>query len=319
MKNEIDPRPQYQRGAVWKRPKKQLLIDTIINNFDIPKIYLRHCKPGSAFKYEVADGQQRLNAIWEFIDDAYKTGKLYGDGGELDHRMFSTLPTAVVERIGNYKLSVTIAYKATNDQIRELFARLQKGDRLTPAELRNSIPSRIGDIIRAMAQTHSFFLNGPFSSFRYKADDMLSHAFAVEIYQGNEDMKAPNLENMYMEFQKKTVTQRIVRAVNRNLKIMNKMQINYPKCIKTKWGFVDIYSVLSIKKLSKSPEKLAKKYILWEDKRKKNLATPENLLETKSKTNRGLYNYIMAFQKEGATVVNLKIRRDELATWLSRR
>ncbi|MHA1630441.1 MAG: DUF262 domain-containing protein [Candidatus Heimdallarchaeota archaeon] len=316
MKEKINPRPQYQRGPVWKRPKQQLLIDTIINDFDIPKIYLRHCRPGSAYRYEVADGQQRLKAIWGFLEGGYATGQLYGDGGDLDFKLFSELPQKTQKRINNYKISVAIAYKASNDQVRELFARLQKGDKLTPAELRNSVPSKIGDIIRAMAQTHSYFKNSPFSSARYKTDDLLSHAFAVEIYQGSKDIKAPNLADMYSEFQKRSVKQRVIGEVNKNLKTMNKMQLNYPKCISTKWGFVDIYSVLSINNLLVRPKKLAYRYVKWEQKRKQSLKSPEKLLDTSLKIDKGLYKYIMAFQKEGATVSNLKIRRDELAKWL---
>ena len=68
-KDQIDPKPQYQRGPVWKLPKKQLLIDSIINRYDIPKIYLRYVGDKSPYKYEVADGQQRLRSIWEFFND----------------------------------------------------------------------------------------------------------------------------------------------------------------------------------------------------------------------------------------------------------
>ena len=35
----IDPTPDYQRPPAWSRKQKQLLIDSILREFDIPKVY----------------------------------------------------------------------------------------------------------------------------------------------------------------------------------------------------------------------------------------------------------------------------------------
>ena len=58
----INPRPQYQRAPVWNDAKKQLLIDSILRGYDLPKFYLRSTDP--PYEHEVVDGQQRLHAIW---------------------------------------------------------------------------------------------------------------------------------------------------------------------------------------------------------------------------------------------------------------
>lgn len=62
---KIDPQPQYQRTPVWSDEKKQLLIDSILRNYDLPKFYLR-VSNNPSYDHEVVDGQQRLRAIWEF-------------------------------------------------------------------------------------------------------------------------------------------------------------------------------------------------------------------------------------------------------------
>ena len=49
-KGKIDPKPAYQRGAVWSLEKKQLLIDSLLRGYDIPKFYLRMLNTGD--KYE---------------------------------------------------------------------------------------------------------------------------------------------------------------------------------------------------------------------------------------------------------------------------
>ena len=54
--------------------QKQLLVDSILRDYDIPKLYWRKVgsKPDT---YDVVDGQQRLRAIWEFFDCGFTLPK----------------------------------------------------------------------------------------------------------------------------------------------------------------------------------------------------------------------------------------------------
>jgi len=76
-RDQIFLEPDYQRQSeVWSTDKKQLLIDSIINRFDIPKFYLHEFeKPkrlgGRVCKYALIDGKQRLTAIWSFINNEF--------------------------------------------------------------------------------------------------------------------------------------------------------------------------------------------------------------------------------------------------------
>ena len=65
----INLEPEYQRlGNIWSPSKQQLLIDSIINEYDIPKIYFHELYPQvENKKYAVIDGRQRLEAIFNFI------------------------------------------------------------------------------------------------------------------------------------------------------------------------------------------------------------------------------------------------------------
>ena len=40
IQNDINTEPDYQRPLVWPLKAKQLLIDSILRNYDIPKFYL---------------------------------------------------------------------------------------------------------------------------------------------------------------------------------------------------------------------------------------------------------------------------------------
>lgn len=77
MRDTIELDPLYQRqGEVWPRSKQRLLIDSIINQFDIPKIYFhQHSVPiqvgNKKIKYSLVDGRQRLEAVWDFLDGKF--------------------------------------------------------------------------------------------------------------------------------------------------------------------------------------------------------------------------------------------------------
>src|SRR4051812_17405289 len=57
--------PEWQREKVWDAKKQQRLIDSILRGWRLPKFYL--VRNGEAF--EVVDGQQRLNAIYDFFEN----------------------------------------------------------------------------------------------------------------------------------------------------------------------------------------------------------------------------------------------------------
>ena len=71
-REEIELEPDYQRiGGIWTREKRQLLIDSVLNGFDIPKFYFHMFMPpitkaGKKHRYAIIDGKQRLQAIWDF-------------------------------------------------------------------------------------------------------------------------------------------------------------------------------------------------------------------------------------------------------------
>ena len=309
LRAEIDPKPQYQRGDAWDDRKRALLIDSILNNFDIPKIYLRHSKHVSPFDYEVADGQQRLKAIWQFLDGDLVLGGMSDQRAHLNGKTVRDFTDAEKSHVHQYAFITTVVYGATTDEIRELFRRLQLGVRLNPAELRNSVASALGNEIRAMALTHPFFPRSAFSSARYKSDDFLAHAFAIVIYGLRSDIKAPDLKAMYTDHAT-SVEATYSKKVNEVLHFMDKMQKHRPRCIKTKWGFVDLVGVLANRQLKTlSPAAVADVYAKWEEERAKNMPRLPDLAASRiGSRERIMFEYISAFQKEGATKKNLETR-----------
>lgn len=149
--------PEYQRQPnLWTTEKKSLLIDSILRDIDIPKLYFNQTKDRT---YEVVDGQQRLWAIWDFLDDEYP----YQGTGQ----RFSELPTGHADAIRTYTLQVTVFADASDDYLRELFVRLQLGLLLVTGEKLHAATGAMKDFVFEKLPPHPFIAALKMSTRRY--------------------------------------------------------------------------------------------------------------------------------------------------------
>ena len=148
----IDLQPDFQRDLVWNLQKKQSLIDTILRDWQFPPVFLVIPKDGEYL--EVLDGQQRLNAIYDFMEDGFpingKVEPIDGSIVALDGLKYSQLPKDVQWRFGRYSLRVCELYDYRQEEPYELFFRLNQGSVLTPAEKRNTLYGPIREQVRKL-------------------------------------------------------------------------------------------------------------------------------------------------------------------------
>lgn len=143
----------YQRNPrLWKKADKQRLIDSILTNIDIPKIYLNEISEG---QYEIVDGQQRLYAIWEFIDNDYEFAIASEELKKLDGKFFSEFQK-YCDTILNYKLQFTVIKNASDEYLRTLFLRLQLGLLLVAGEKLKAETGAMRDFIFGKMVKHLF-------------------------------------------------------------------------------------------------------------------------------------------------------------------
>jgi len=193
-REKIDLSPEYQRGKVWSKDKKQLLIDTIIKKMHVPPIYFRVL---DGENYECVDGQQRCTAIFDFIDNVFPLSKKYS--GELGGLYFEKLPEETQDVIEDYQLTVFEISNATDAEIREMFDRLQRGMSLTAGEKLKAKAGIIHSFILQLVQSKYFtdIINVKDSRASYY--QMGSQITALEI-NGIKDVKFKNLEELHNEY-----------------------------------------------------------------------------------------------------------------------
>lgn len=147
----IDLDADYQREKVWSRKDQELLLDSILKNIDIPKMYLARVKNNGNFEYECIDGKQRMATLLNFCKpDPGEEKPLTVEVHALKYtykqlrREFPTL----ARRIDDFELTFVI-YPGTDDEefLREIFRRLQLGVRLNSGELLKTFSGTLRDFI----------------------------------------------------------------------------------------------------------------------------------------------------------------------------
>lgn len=316
-KGKIDPKPPYQRGPVWNEAKKQLLIDTILRRYDIPKIYLRKLSDGSRYEHEVADGQQRLRAIWEFCEDKFAIGEdvePFEKYGDLKGKKYSELPSDAQDDIGLYEIIIAELHDATEIEIRDLFLRLQEGVSLNPAEKRNAMIGGMRDFIYELAEKpHIVLPLTKLSNNRYGWHDLLAHITCLELAEGPTDLKAADIKDMYERDQKFKLDGPQAKHIEKILNYMSRVLKTEPPEMDIKWGFIDLFLAISTLEkvfvLKNREEDILNFYISFERDRRAT-KDPADLISDGDSWNRDLFEYIAAFVKEGARKKNINTRHE---------
>jgi hypothetical protein len=172
-KDHIDMKPGYQRrGGLWSKDKQSLLINSMINGIDIPKIYFADFSFGQMpfennFKlYAVIDGKQRLEAIFKFFSDelVLHQHEIFTDviDGPIDisglkYSEIKEKFPKIASQIEGYKLTIMSVFSDDLKYIREMFIRLNQSVSISGPEKRNAMHGVIPEAVRDLA-VHDFFI-----------------------------------------------------------------------------------------------------------------------------------------------------------------
>ena len=155
---------EYQRGQVWSRVQQQKLVDSLLRGYPIPLLYFHFKKQEAAGltsqRYEVIDGQQRLDAIYHFGEGAWPLLDQVGDDKKAKFPKFlkeqpcawggksiSDLSEVMRQDFLDIELPVAIVESEQENEVRDLFVRLQSGLPLNAQETRDSWPGEFTDFI----------------------------------------------------------------------------------------------------------------------------------------------------------------------------
>ncbi|MEI7534063.1 MAG: DUF262 domain-containing protein [Verrucomicrobiae bacterium] len=196
--NKVLLNPAYQRQAVWTRSQQQLLIDSLLNDLDIPKLYFREVATGS-YEYEVVDGQQRLRAIFDFLENQLSLPRDADqvDGHEVAGKIFKTLSTELQRKLSNQSLDVVVLSLGYSDEnVEDMFQRLQNGTPLNAAEKRRAYPGNMKLIVQKLAK-HKVFKLCAFTNRRFAHEDAGAKILHLMYQDRITDIKPSSLRKTY--------------------------------------------------------------------------------------------------------------------------
>jgi len=129
--------PKFQRRKVWDNTRSSRLIESVLLEVPLPVFYLAENSDGTQ---EVIDGQQRLNAFFRFLDNAYPLTGLR-ELPSLNGRHFQHLDRAQQKHVRNYPVRTVVFKKESDESLRfQIFERINTGAMpLNAQELRNCV------------------------------------------------------------------------------------------------------------------------------------------------------------------------------------
>ena len=135
----------FQRNYVWLEKHQISLIETILLGYAIPEIYLWVIDTDpitGETKYSIVDGQQRIGAVFNFIDGKFRLRRAHLSNKEADYvgKAFNDLSDDEKRLIWSYAFTIRqLPQEVSREEIVKMFLRLNSTDKsLNPQELRNA-------------------------------------------------------------------------------------------------------------------------------------------------------------------------------------
>ncbi|HVS50854.1 MAG TPA: DUF262 domain-containing protein [Opitutaceae bacterium] len=142
---QINLEPGFQRNSVWSPVDRQRLIQSIVQSYPVPSIFLYKQERRGRIVYDVIDGKQRLETIFMFTEqgrfkrERFETRLDFGEG--LDWWSWKDIRRyvpATAAAIRGYKVP-TVEVTGQLSEIIDLFVRINStGKRLTSGEKRHA-------------------------------------------------------------------------------------------------------------------------------------------------------------------------------------
>jgi hypothetical protein len=255
MRESIQLDPEYQRlGDIWTLDKRQLLLDTVLNDFDIPKLYFHQFRDPKKigtrlFDYAIIDGKQRLQTLWSFIageialaddfeyfkDDSVKAGGMkYADLGQ-------NYPDLKVH-FDSFNLTAVSIDTDEIEMIEEMFSRLNEAVPLTAPEKRNAFGGPIPNAIRKLSDDTFFKKSIPFPNKRYRHFDIATKFLYAEHVGKVYDTKKAYLDKFVADYsgQSRTKMPAFLKVTQDNLARMTDVFTNKDPLLR-QVGMVTLY------------------------------------------------------------------------------
>lgn len=234
----IDFEPTYQRQSdIWVDSKRQLFIDSLINGYDIPKLYfhdLSWASKGRNKRYAIIDGKQRLEAIHAFIEGDFVLSEEFedveqatsngaGHAAGLSYQELSATQPDLKARFDQAELPIVLIQTDDLESIEEMFSRLNEAVPLNAPEKRNALGGPLPRRIRQLAKEPLFTSRLAFQNARYRHLDLATKFLYMEHRGGLTDLKKRDLDNFVKQFKAQKLIKRSQELYEKSASVLETM------------------------------------------------------------------------------------------------
>jgi hypothetical protein len=202
---QLNLAPEFQRNSIWPAAAKAYLIDTVLNDRPIPLFFFQRATTTTTGRvgYTVIDGQQRLRAMFDFLDGRFRLSQ--SPGTPFSNKYFADLPAELKQRIYEYDIIVEELTGYSAEDINDMFVRMNRYVvKLSLQEIRHAKQhGKFRDFVEALGALDFWREERVFSQLQMHR--MRSVEFAAELtillIEGPQDKKSP-IDLYYGNYQK---------------------------------------------------------------------------------------------------------------------
>ena len=233
-RNRIDM-PDFQREIVWPQNKKRLLINSILKGWHLPKFYFRRLDNDN---FECVDGQQRLAAIFEFFDNELTLDPDTSPRPKI--LKYSQLPYEMSDEFDDFEIDIEEIEDASDEELEELFKRLQLGTPLNTAEKLNAISGDLRDFCHLMAKKPFFSDKIALRNTRYAHFEILTKLAFIETRGIQSQMRLPQLQSFLEDNKSFSSQSDTAKRLNKSIDFLNSAFPNKYPHIRNKANLLSI-------------------------------------------------------------------------------
>ncbi len=268
---------EFQRNSVWPRPAKAYLIDTILTDRPIPVLYFQRTASAQTGRatFAVIDGQQRLRAIFEFLENKFRLTE--SKDGLYRNKAFDQLDESLKQQVLNYDLIVEELSGYSDEDIEDMFVRMNRYVvKLSPQELRHARETgKFKSFVEKLETLPFWRTNKVFSDLQIRR--MRPAEFSAELtillIEGPQDKKAA-IDLYYLEYQGrfphgKPIRRRLksyLRWISRALPDLRKRRYRKPVDFYGLVGALDVVSAQGERLARIDPNKKRQNLLSFEKK-----------------------------------------------------
>ncbi len=273
--------PTVQRDLVWSKSQKQLLIDSLLKDFDIPKLYFRDVEENGKKVYYVIDGQQRLFSIFQFLNDEYELPKDEDDyeGEVIAKKKYSELSSDLQITLTSRELDIVHLVGYSDDEIDETFLRLQNGTALKAAEKRRAIAGSMRDVVKALSENDIYDNLCDFKNTHYAYEDSAAKILKSIMDDGPTSISAQQMSKFYENNSRIQISDIGPKAVKTTFNFLKKAFKDLTNPHFKMYSILDVSTVvksmLETYDLSKYPKEFGQVYLNFLDLRANDNEKPE--------------------------------------------